>query len=103
LGPLVIHVAECNDVFGLGTSSNVASRLAARSNRNNIQLLVRRFVAEHLQRWLAAEARKRNGSGEQSTVKEMSSGHLVMLHNFAQLPTLNDNPAAVTGVIRRQR
>ena len=62
-GLLLIDIAERNDVLG-GAAVDIAGRLAARADRGDIQLLVRRFVAQALQRADGAESGRRNRAGQ---------------------------------------
>ena len=61
-GDFFIDVAKCDDIFRLGAPSYVTAGLSARTDRCDVQLLVGRFVAQRLERWLAAKSDEWNSS-----------------------------------------
>ena len=69
---LLVHIAQSDDVFGRA-AIDVARSLAACADRGDVQFLVRRFVAQRLQRRNAAEAANWNCARQKRADKKMSS------------------------------
>lgn len=80
LGALFVHIAQRHDVFRFGASRNVALGFPAGSDRGNIELLVRRFVAQRFQRRRTAKTSYRDTSRQQSTEEKVSSTEPIVFH-----------------------
>ena len=67
-------------IFSPEQTEDITGRFASRANGGDIQFLIGRFVAEHLEIRRAAESRGRNGASEQGSEEKVSSGKSVVCH-----------------------
>ncbi len=79
-GALIVYVAQRDDVFGLGTGLDITPRLSSRADGGDIQLLVRRLVAQHFEGRRTAETGNRNRPGQQSAIEKVASCDVIVLH-----------------------
>ena len=76
-----VDVTESDDVFGSGATGDVALGFASGADGSDVELLIGRFVAQTLQRNLAAEAAQRNSAGQETSIEKRTTGDRFGFHS----------------------